>query len=98
MWMSSLSKHSGKKLFHLQKRNVMKEIAETENFSNAPESDLISHLLELRQRLIYCVVFFFVALGLCYYISESIFQFLVAPLADLLKGEQVRRLIYTGLT
>lgn len=64
-----------------------------------PEAtDLISHLMELRQRLIYCVLFFFAALGVCYYFSEEIFQFLVAPLADLLKDHPGHRLIYTGLT
>jgi sec-independent protein translocase protein TatC len=64
-----------------------------------PEAtDLISHLMELRTRLIYCVMFFFVSLGVCYYFSEHIFQFLVEPLATLLKDHPGHRLIYTGLT
>lgn len=60
--------------------------------------DLVGHLVELRQRLIYCVMFFFAALCVCYYYSEPIFQFLVAPLAQLLQDHPGHRLIYTGLT
>lgn len=59
---------------------------------------LFEHLVELRQRLMYCVMFFLVNLMVCYYFSEELFQFLVAPLADLLKDHPGHRLIYTGLT
>jgi sec-independent protein translocase protein TatC len=62
------------------------------------ETDLISHLIELRQRLIYCVLFFFLAFGVCYFYSEPIFQYLVAPLAAVLQDHPGHRLIYTGLT
>ncbi len=59
----------------------------------------LEHLLELRRRLIVTLVGFLIVFALCYYYSESIFQFLVRPLATLFqaKGEG-RRLIYTGLT
>ncbi|HAD88420.1 MAG TPA: twin-arginine translocase subunit TatC [Rhodospirillaceae bacterium] len=59
---------------------------------------LLEHLVELRQRLIYCflalIVLFFVAYGF----SEHIYAFLVHPLADVMQdsGGQ-RRLIYTAL-
>ena len=59
---------------------------------------LLSHLLELRQRLIYASIGFFGAFLLCYAYAEEIFQFLVHPLADLLQEKGPRRLIYTGLT
>ena len=59
---------------------------------------LLSHLLELRQRLIYASIGFFGAFLLCYAYAEEIFQFLVHPLADLLQEKGARRLIYTGLT
>jgi sec-independent protein translocase protein TatC len=59
---------------------------------------LIEHLLELRQRLIYASIGFFVAFAFCYAYSEQIFQFLVQPLATLLQEKGHRRLIYTGLT
>ncbi len=60
--------------------------------------DLIGHIIELRQRLMYCVAFFFVSLLICFYFSEGIFQFLVAPLFYALKDHPGHRLIYTGLT
>ena len=59
---------------------------------------LLSHLLELRQRLIYASIGFFGAFFLCYAYAEEIFQFLVRPLATLLQEKGCRRLIYTGLT
>ena len=58
---------------------------------------LMHHMIELRRRLIYCAVVFCLAFVVCYSFSEHIFEFLVAPLAQLLKG-QSRRLIYTNLT
>ncbi len=77
----------------------MNNTAEILQFPEEPEAtDLIGHLTELRQRLIYCVLFFFATLGVCYYFSENIFQFLVEPLAALLKDHPGHRLIYTGLT
>jgi sec-independent protein translocase protein TatC len=63
-----------------------------------PDMDLISHLVELRQRLIYCVLFFFAAFCVCYFYSETLFQFLVAPLAQALESHPGHRLIYTDLT
>jgi len=58
---------------------------------------LIEHLLELRRRLIYCLVTFFVAFGVCYFFASQIFSFLVQPLADLLGQQGGRRRIYTSL-
>jgi len=69
----------------------------TEMTNDAPQP-LIHHLIELRQRLIYALIGFFVAFIVCYAFSEDIFQFLVQPLATLLKEKGARRLIYTGLT
>ncbi len=60
---------------------------------------LLEHLIELRQRLIYAMIGFFIAFAVCYAFSEEIFQFLVKPLAKLLQAKsEGRRLIYTGLT
>lgn len=56
---------------------------------------LITHLTELRQRLIYCVGVFIVLCGINYYFSEQIFSFLAKPLGEIAQG---RRLIYTSLT
>jgi len=60
---------------------------------------LLEHLIELRKRLIYILIAFFLTFAVCYNFSEEIFQFLVKPLAALLQEKGAgRRLIYTGLT
>lgn len=59
---------------------------------------LIEHLLELRKRLIVCVIFFFSCFIISYLYSQKIFQFLLAPLAELLQQKGGRKLIYTALT
>ncbi|MCK5042276.1 MAG: twin-arginine translocase subunit TatC [Sphingomonadales bacterium] len=64
------------------------------NQSSAP---LMEHLLELRKRLLYVLLGVFVAFGLCYLVSDQIYNFLVQPLADLFEGQEGRRMIYTGL-
>lgn len=68
------------------------------NTSDQPQP-LITHLTELRSRLIYCVIIFAIAFCIAYKFSDDIFKFLVQPLSDILtkKGE-TRRLIYTNLT
>jgi len=61
---------------------------------------LLEHLLELRRRLIWSLIAFVVAFGLCYAFSKDIYGFLVRPLADILAGQGggERRMIYTALT
>jgi len=61
-------------------------------------STLSEHLAELRVRLLYSVIAFFVIFSICYYFSQDIYGFLVEPLAKIYEGEQGRRLIYTGLS
>ena len=60
---------------------------------------LLSHLVELRRRLIWSAVAFFIAFALCYHFSTQIYSFLAQPLADILQSRsgQDRRLIYTAL-
>lgn len=55
-----------------------------------------AHLAELRNRVLCAFVFLFIAFAGCYYFAENIYNFLVAPLAEILEGQD-RRLIYTGL-
>lgn len=70
----------------------------THEISSDVPQPLLHHLLELRQRLIYALIGFFIAFVMCYQYSEEIFRFLVQPLATLLQEKGQRRLIYTGLT
>ena len=58
---------------------------------------LIDHLIELRKRLFHSLVALLITFLVCFYFANPIFDFLVAPLADLWQGEEERRLIYTAL-
>ena len=65
--------------------------------SKAP---LINHLIELRDRLKWAVLFFFIAFCFCYYFANNIYNFLVEPLHNIYKknGVENPRMIYTALT
>lgn len=65
----------------------------------ASRMPLLDHLIELRRRLIYCLIGFILLFFICYYFAPEIYQFLAQPLADAMaqKGGE-RRMIYTGLT
>ena len=65
--------------------------------SKAP---LINHLIELRDRLKWAVLFFFIAFCFCYYFANNIYNFLVEPLYNIYKknGVENPRMIYTALT
>jgi sec-independent protein translocase protein TatC len=60
------------------------------------QAPLLDHLIELRGRLVRCVLALAVAFGVCLYFAKPIFAMLVQPLADAFPtGEG--RLIYTKL-
>ena len=62
------------------------------------ESGFISHLTELRQRLINSLIFLGVLFVICYFFSEYIYGFLVDPYAQAVKDDEIdRRLIFTAL-
>ncbi len=63
---------------------------------NMLRQPLLSHLLELRQRLLWCLGAVALAFCGCYYFAADIYAILVSPLATAMHGEE-RRLIYTGL-
>jgi sec-independent protein translocase protein TatC len=63
-----------------------------------PQQPLIEHLIELRKRLIICILSFLVATVVCYEFAANIYSFLVQPLADAFADPSHRRLIFTGLT
>ncbi|MCH2548127.1 MAG: twin-arginine translocase subunit TatC, partial [Alphaproteobacteria bacterium] len=58
---------------------------------------LMAHVIELRTRLIYSVIAFAIAFGICFSFAEPIYAFLVEPLADAYPDPSTRRMIYTGL-
>lgn len=58
---------------------------------------LIEHFIELRRRLLYCVIALFVGFCVCYYFSDAIYTFLVKPLAEVLQKKGAHQLIYTSL-
>ena len=57
------------------------------------QAPLLEHLIELRRRLLYCVVSLVVTFGVAFYFARPIFAFLVAPLAD--AGQD--KVIYTEI-
>ena len=62
------------------------------------EGSFISHLTELRQRLINSFIFLTVLFVICYFFSEHIYGFLVDPYAQAVKDDTTeRRLIFTAL-
>ncbi len=62
------------------------------------ETGFISHLVELRKRLINSFIFLIILFVLCYFFSEYIYGFLVDPYANAVKNDDIeRRLIFTAL-
>lgn len=73
--------------------------------TEAPEDKkmpLLDHLIELRQRLLYCVAALLVVFLVCFFFAEPIFQYLSQPLADVMIAnnldERHQRMIFTALT
>ena len=75
--------------------------ASTDDELDGPPGDkkmpLIDHLIELRQRLIWSALAFFVAFIVCYVFHKQIFSILVAPMNSLPHPEG-RRMIFTAPT
>jgi len=57
---------------------------------------LTDHLVELRKRLVRCVIILFIGFGACYYYKDFIFDIVTRPLVHVLPKNSY--LIYTGLT
>lgn len=74
----------------------MREEAKYEAFEHT-RAPLMEHIIELRRRLIYSLLGFAAAFGLCFYYAQPIYAFLVEPLAGAYPDPASRRMIYTGL-
>ena len=62
------------------------------------ESGFVSHLTELRKRLIHSFIFLFIFFLFCYFFAENLYGFLVEPYAKVVKDDGLnRRLIFTAL-
>ena len=62
------------------------------------ESGFISHLTELRKRLIHSFIFLIIFFLICYVFAENLYGFLVDPYAKAVKNDDLeRRLIFTAL-
>ena len=62
------------------------------------ESGFVSHLTELRKRLIHSFIFLIIFFIACYFFAEHLYGFLVDPYAKAVKDDDInRRLIFTAL-
>ncbi len=62
------------------------------------DGGFVSHLVELRKRLIHSFIFLFIFFIGCYFFSENLYAFLVEPYAKAVKDSGIeRRLIFTAL-
>ena len=69
------------------------------NEKNAnPSTSFISHLSELRSRLLRSSAFFLIAFVISYIFAENIYSYLVKPYSNaVIENELNRRLIFTAL-
>jgi len=72
--------------------------AEDEESTEEGRMSLLEHLVELRRRLVWSVIAFIICFLISYYFADSIFNFLIEPLARVWgSAGQHRRLIYTAM-
>lgn len=67
-------------------------------YEQDPKITLTEHLIELRSRLIFCVVTILIFFGISYYFAQDIYNFLTAPLSEIYHDHSGKRMIYTSLT
>ena len=76
----------------------MKKIIKKMNEENEKRSSFVTHLTELRSRLVKSVIYLFLFFIICYFFAENIYSFLVSPYAEAVKDDGLnRRMIFTAL-
>ncbi len=69
-----------------------------ENQLDLSKAPLLVHLMELRRRLLHCLLFLALAFCVSYYFAENIYGFLLQPLEKIFAADgHSRHMIYTGL-
>lgn len=68
-----------------------------ENDASDKKMPLLEHLIELRTRLIYSFLAFFVLFLASFFFAQDIYDFFVRPLARALEGREGARMIFTAL-
>jgi len=77
---------------------MTEDIKQADNVADGMKAPVTSHLLELRRRLMWVFAAMGVGTAVCFLFVETIYGFLVTPLAEAMGDESTNRLIYTGLT
>lgn len=75
---------------------TVKTSIETESDGAGGKMPLLDHLVELRRRLVWCVIALLLAFIICFYFADQIFGLLVRPLTDAFPAGE-GRLVYTKL-
>ena len=69
------------------------------NFNQNKNKKIISsHLIELRNRLLFFFIFFIFCFSFSYFFIDKILDFIVEPFINSIEFKNDKRLIYTGLT
>ncbi|PPR11385.1 MAG: Sec-independent protein translocase protein TatC [Alphaproteobacteria bacterium MarineAlpha11_Bin1] len=68
-----------------------------DKMKNEKNMPLLGHLVELRTRLIYSILAFFLMFAVSFVFAQDIYDFLVRPLARALEDQNGARLIFTAL-
>ena len=82
------------------KKNIQKRMKDGTKImtDKSNEGSFVSHLTELRKRLINSLIFIFIIFIIGYFFAENIYNFLVEPYAKAVQNDGVeRRLIFTAL-
>jgi len=72
-------------------------MSEEDTEIDASKAPLLDHLVELRTRLVRCVIAFFICFAVAFSQADKVFGWLVQPLVDAYGPNTVGKLIYTKL-